>query len=166
EFSLMRLMEGGGVGANYSSRFLKNYEHAEQAYKVHIVCDPEHPDYAKMKDACLPWNEYDHQWPGAFEVEDSREGWAAALTDLLSTYYRSAKNKNRVIDVSRVRAEGSRLKTFGGRASGPLPLAVMLHEVAEVMNQHTGRKLSGIGAMEIDHAIAKCVVSGGNRRSA
>src|SRR5690606_39837585 len=92
--------------------------------------------------------------------------WAAALTDLLSTYYRHAKNTNRVFDVSRVRAEGARLKTFGGRASGPLPLALMLHEVSTVMNKHVGDMLSGIGAMEIDHAIAKCVVSGGNRRSA
>lgn len=166
EFTFLRLMEGGGVGANYSNRFLESYEHVVQEYKVHIVCDPEHQDYQKLKDAGLLSNEYDHEWPGAFEVEDSREGWAAALTDLLSTYYRSAKNKNRVFDVSRVRAEGSRLKTFGGRASGPLPLAVMLHEVAEVMNQHIGRQLTGIGAMEIDHAIAKCVVSGGNRRSA
>ena len=166
EFTFMRLMEGGGVGANYSNRFLASYEHVVQDYKVHVVCDPEHPDFAKMREAGVLSSEYDHEWPGAFEVEDSREGWAAALTDLLSTYYRSAKNQNRVFDVSRVRAEGARLKTFGGRASGPLPLAVMLHEVAEVMNAHEGERLSGLGAMEIDHAIAKCVVSGGNRRSA
>src|SRR5690554_6384460 len=113
-----------------------------------------------MKDAGLLSNEYDHEWPGAFEVEDSRDAWAAALVDLIQTFYRERKNKNRVFDVSRVRAEGARLETLGGRASGPAPLAVMLHEVAEVMNQHTGRKLTGIGAMEIDHAIAKCVVSG------
>ena len=166
EFTFLRLMEGGGVGANYSNRFLKKYPVIKSWNDVHIVCDPEHPDYQKMKDAGLLSNEYDHEWPGAFEVEDSREGWAAALVDLIQTFYRERKNKNRVFDVSRVRAEGARLKTFGGRASGPLPLAVMLHEVAEVMNQHTGRKLTGIGAMEIDHAIAKCVVSGGNRRSA
>ena len=167
EFTFLRLMEGGGVGANYSNKHLQSYDAVyHEPLKVHVVCDPDHPDYTKMKEAGVLSTEYDSDWEGSFEVEDSREGWAAALTDLLSTYYRTPKNLNRVFDVSRVRAEGSRLKTFGGRASGPLPLAVMLHEVAEVMNQHTGRKLSGIGAMEIDHAIAKCVVSGGNRRSA
>lgn len=166
EFTFLRLMEGGGVGANYSNRFLNKYPLIKSAYTVHVVCDPEHPDYQKMKDAGILSDDYDSDWPGAFEVEDSREGWAAALTDLLSTYYRHAKNTNRVFDVSRVRAEGARLKTFGGRASGPLPLALMLHEVSTVMNKHDGDMLSGIGAMEIDHAIAKCVVSGGNRRSA
>src|SRR5690606_5746961 len=171
DFTFMRLMEGGGVGANYSNRYLEQYPEIRgwggcDSYKVHIVCDPAHPDYQKQKDAGLLSEEYVGDWAGAYEVEDSREGWAAALVDLIETYYRPAKSRNRVFDVSRVRAEGSRLKTFGGRASGPAPLAVMLHEVASVLNRRIGRKLDGIGAMEIDHAIAKCVVSGGNRRSA
>ena len=166
EFTFMRLMEGGGVGANYSNRFLKEYPQMVEKHDVHIVCDPEHPDYNKMKESGVLSDDYDSDWEGSFEVEDSREGWARALTDLLRTYYREAKNTNRVFDVSRVRSEGSRLKTFGGRASGPLPLAVMLREVSEVMNSQKYGRLSGIGAMEIDHAIAKCVVSGGNRRSA
>lgn len=166
EFTFLRLMEGGGVGTNYSNRFLKKYPVIKSRNDVHIVCDPEHPDYQKMKDAGLLSNEYDHEWPGAFEVEDSREGWAAALVDLIQTFYRERKNKNRVFDVSRVRAEGTRLKTFGGRASGPLPLAVMLEEVSNILNTRYLNELDGISAMEIDHAIAKCVVSGGNRRSA
>ncbi|WP_190822030.1 ribonucleoside-triphosphate reductase, adenosylcobalamin-dependent [Saccharopolyspora pogona] len=167
EFTFLRLMEGGGVGANYSNRYLEQYPAVHPGgFQVHIVCDPNHQDYEKLLDAGVLSADYDAIWEGSHDVEDSREGWAAALTDLLGTYYRDAKNGNRVFDVSRVRSEGSRLKTFGGWASGPLPLAVMLHEVAEVMNRHSGYKLSGIGAMEIDHAIAKCVVSGGNRRSA
>lgn len=167
EFTFLRLMEGGGVGANYSNRLLTQYPEIEPFhYQVHIVCDPEHPDYEKMKEAGLLSLDYVGDWAGAYEVEDSREGWANALTDLLSTYYRRAKNTNRVFDISRVRPEGARLKTFGGRASGPLPLAVMLHEVEEIMNRARGGRLDGISAMEIDHAIATCVVSGGNRRSA
>lgn len=166
EFTFLRLMEGGGVGTNYSNRFLKKYPVIKSWNDVHIVCDPEHPDYQKMKDAGLLSNEYDHEWPGAFEVEDSREGWAAALVDLIQTFYRERKNQNRVFDVSRVRAEGARLKTFGGRASGPLPLAVMLEEVSSILNTCYLNELDGISSMEIDHAIAKCVVSGGNRRSA
>jgi ribonucleoside-triphosphate reductase len=167
EFSFLRLMEGGGVGANYSNSFLEKYPEVERRLKVHVVCDPEHPDYEKMKNAGVLSEVFDSDWEGAFPVEDSREGWACALVDLLDTYYlEDVKHQNRVFDVSRVRGEGSRLKTFGGRASGPLPLAIMLREVSEVMNSHYGDRLSGIGAMEIDHAIAQCVVSGGNRRSA
>lgn len=166
EFTFLRLMEGGGVGANYSNKYLAEYPNVRGIHEVHIVCDPEHPDYQKMKDAGIISDTYDHEWAGAFEVEDSREGWAGALVDLIDTYYRPALNIQRVFDVSRVRPEGSRLKTFGGRASGPLPLGVMLIEIADVMNRRFSEQLDGIGAMEIDHAIAKCVVSGGNRRSA
>ncbi len=166
EFTFLRLMEGGGVGANYSNRYLINYPSMREMHDVHIVCDPAHPDYEAMRDAGVLSDLYDSDWEGAFEVEDSREGWAAALVDLMDAYYRNAKNVNRVFDVSRVRAEGARLKTFGGRASGPLPLARMLIEVSEILNNQAFGHLTGIGAMEIDHAIAKCVVSGGNRRSA
>lgn len=178
EFTFLRLMEGGGVGSNYSNHFL-NYPKLNgwlhnrrqtpwpgDPYEVHIVCDPGHPDYQKMLDAGVLSTEYVSDWSGCYEVEDSREGWARALVDLIETYYRPAQHQKRVFDVSLVRGEGERLKTFGGRASGPLPLARMLHEVTEILNARVGKHLDGIGAMEIDHAIATCVVSGGNRRSA
>ena len=178
-FTFLRLMEGGGVGANYSNRYLDKYSTVSghemhvggcwssgYPYRVHIVCDPEHPDHQRMRDAGLLSTEYVSDWDGCYEVADSREGWSDALTDLIETWYRPAKNVNRVFDVSRVRGAGERLKTFGGRASGPLPLALMLHEVAAILNARIGSRLDGIGAMEIDHAIATCVVSGGNRRSA
>lgn len=176
-FTFLRLMEGGGVGANYSNQHLAQYQDVEgfrgrsfykdvYPYRVHIVCDPDHPDFEKMRDAGVLSTEYVSDWDGCYEVADSREGWSDALVDLIETYYRPARNVNRVFDVSRVRGEGERLKTFGGRASGPLPLAHMLHEVSDVLNGCIGSRLDGISAMEIDHAIAKCVVSGGNRRSA
>jgi len=175
EFTFMRLMEGGGVGANYSNSYLNKYPAlAGGPYMVHIVCDPGHPDYLKMEAAGVLSKEYTSEWQGAFDIEDSREGWASALVDLVDTYGRKAANQNRVYDVSRVREEGARLKTFGGRASGPLPLAKMLIEVAEILNTASvGRSptdnrglVTGIDAMKIDHAIANCVVSGGVRRSA
>lgn len=168
EFSFMRLMEGGGVGANYSSRFLKPYGAPLRPLNVHIVCDPEHPDYAAMKAAGVLSEDYSHEWGGAFPVEDSREGWSVALVDLLDTHYRQdVKHADRVYDVSRVRGAGEPLRTFGGTASGPRPFARMLLDIGAVMNGATGKAhLSPLEAMEIDHAIAECVVSGGNRRSA
>jgi ribonucleoside-triphosphate reductase len=167
EFTFMRLMEGGGVGANYSNYNLTCYSPVQHALKVHIVCDPEHPDYAEMYEAGVLSTEFAYDWDGSFPIEDSREGWASALVDLIDTYYRPEDvHRDRVYDVSRVRHAGARLKTFGGRASGPLPLAKMLHEVSTVFNSRMNEYLDGIGAMEIDHAIAQCVVAGGVRRSA
>lgn len=174
EFTFMRLMEGGGVGANYSNSYLRVYPRLVGGpYHVHIVCDPGHPDYLKLEASGVLSKEYTSEWEGAYDIEDSREGWASALVDLVDTHGRQAKNRNRVYDVSRVREEGARLKTFGGRASGPLPLAKMLIEVTEILNTagvgrtgDTRGRVTGMDAMKIDHAIANCVVSGGVRRSA
>ncbi|AWN05818.1 ribonucleotide reductase [Mycobacterium phage Priamo] len=167
EFTFMRLMEGGGVGANYSNRYLVDYPEVQQELYVHIVCDEDHPDYEAMKAAGVLSTEYDPDWVGAFVVEDSREGWAEALVDLIQTHYREdVSHYQRVYDVSRVRPEGAKLKTFGGVASGPLPFAVMLQKVAAVLSERSGTKLTGMDAMAVDHAIAECVVAGGVRRSA
>ncbi|KPC89330.1 ribonucleoside-triphosphate reductase [Streptomyces sp. NRRL WC-3753] len=168
EFTFLRLMEGGGVGANYSSRFLKPFGAPRRQLRVHIVCDPMHQDYEEMKAAGVLSEEYDSDWSGAFEVEDSREGWASALVDLIDTFMtdREVKHADRVYDVSRVRCKGSRLKTFGGTASGPGPFARMMIEIASVLSNAQGEHLSPVEAMEIEHRIAECVVSGGVRRSA
>ncbi|WJN63062.1 ribonucleotide reductase [Streptomyces phage phiScoe3] len=176
EFTFLRLMEGGGVGANYSSRFLQPYGAPRRELNVHIVCDPTHPDYADMKASGLLSSEYDSDWDGAFEVEDSREGWADALVDLIDTFMTDGEvvHSNRVYDVSRVRGKGARLKTFGGTASGPAPFGRMMQEIGKVMSHSASQvgewavepHLTPTEAMEIDHAIAECVVSGGNRRSA
>ncbi|MGW3336239.1 ribonucleoside-triphosphate reductase, adenosylcobalamin-dependent [Streptomyces sp. NPDC001009] len=197
EFSFMRLMEGGGVGANYSTRFLEPYGPPRRALNVHIVCDPAHPDYEDMKAGGVLSDSYDSDWAGAFEVEDSREGWASAMVDLIDTAMTDdeVKHSDRVYDVSRVRGKGARLKTFGGVASGPAPFGRMMQEIARVLSraaccqscgdagviedyrgcdccessfpcQDCPERLTPTEAMEIDHAIAECVVSGGNRRSA
>ena len=177
QFSFLRLMEGGGVGSNYSSRYLERFGAPRRQLVVHVVCDPMHQDYEDMKAAGLLSDQYDSNWAGAFEVEDSREGWAAALVDLIDTHMTDdeVKHMNRVYDVSRVRCKGSRLKTFGGTASGPAPFAQLLYRTSAVLNeaamrQHTlpfdGALVTPLDAMAIDHAIAECVVSGGNRRSA
>jgi ribonucleoside-triphosphate reductase len=178
EFTFMRLMEGGGVGANYSANYLVPFGIPRRELDVHIVCDPDHPDYQDMLDAGVLSTEYNSDWAGSFDVEDSREGWAAALVDLIDTFMtdETVQHRQRVYDVSRVRGKGARLKTFGGIASGPAPFGHMMHKITEVLSTaHTvypqgvylGRaSLPCTDAMQIDHAIAECVVSGGNRRSA
>lgn len=186
DFSFMRLMEGGGVGANYSSKYLELYGAPRRALKVHIVCDPTHPDYLDMVEAGLISSSFSHEWEGAFPVEDSREGWSAAMQDLVDTYMTDdeVKHEDRVYDVSRVRYKGAPLRTFGGTASGPEPFALMMYQIAGVLNGAYARfwtfaddgreyalgeglnQLTPLEAMELDHYQACCVVSGGNRRSA
>lgn len=167
QFTFARLMEGGGVGANYSNHYLDSYPEVVHPLQVHIVCDPSHVDYPAMQEAGILSEHYNSDWDGAFPIEDSREGWAAALSDLIDTHYRTGTvHYQRVYDVSRIRPAGAKLKTFGGQASGPLPFAEMLQKVCRVLSDRSGRKLTGIDAMEVDHAIAQCVVAGGVRRSA
>jgi adenosylcobalamin-dependent ribonucleoside-triphosphate reductase len=169
EFAFMRLMEGGGVGQNYSfSRYLSKYGAPKHWLKLHIVCDPEHKDYDKMVEADVLSKDFVSDWAGCYQIPDTREGWADALVDLIDTYFRpDTKHQDRVYDVSIVRPEGAKLHTFGGSASGPLPLAKMLHEVADVLNAAISPgRVTPLDAMEIDHSIGQCVVAGGVRRSA
>ena len=167
QFTFMRLMEGGGVGANYSNHYLQGYGPVVHPLQVHIVCDPTHQDYDALVEAGVISDRYDYEWDGSYPIEDSREGWADALVDLIDTHYREETvHYQRVYDVSRIRPAGAKLKTFGGQASGPLPFAQMLQKVSEVLSERSGTRLTGIDAMVVDHAIAQCVVAGGVRRSA
>ncbi len=169
DFTFMRLMEGGGVGSNYSTKYIDRYEAPKRELKVHIVCDPSHPDYQKMVDAGIISTEFSHEWAGAYQIKDSREGWSEGMCDLINTYFiDDVKHYDRVYNVTGVREEGRPLVSFGGTASGPLPFAIMMHEIAEIVNKRvsTGEKLNPLDMMEIDHSMAMCVVSGGNRRSA
>jgi adenosylcobalamin-dependent ribonucleoside-triphosphate reductase len=167
DFSFLRLMEGGGVGANYSSKHIRHYGPPRRKLKVHIVCDEDHKDIDELRPHLS--DEYDPDWQGSFLVEDSREGWARAMVDLIDTFMTDVpvQHEDRVYDVSIVRPSGSKLKTFGGTASGPAPFARMMLETARILNDARERSIiTPLHAMEIDHAIAECVVSGGNRRSA
>lgn len=167
EFSFLRLMEGGGVGANYSTKHIERYGAPRRALAVQIVADEGHQDIAELRPMLS--EKFSPDWAGSMPVADSREGWATALIDLIDTFMTDdlVKHPDRVYDVSYVRPSGSRLKTFGGSASGPAPFARMMHQVAGVLNNaYATGELTPLHVMEIDHAIAECVVSGGNRRSA
>ena len=96
-------------------------------------------------------------------VKDSKEGWAKALRQVIALLYSGEIPK---WDVSKVRAAGSRLKTFGGRASGPAPLVDLFNFVVGVFKEAQGRKLSSIECHDIMCKIGEVVVVGGVRRSA
>ena len=96
-------------------------------------------------------------------VADSKEGWAKAYRKLLALLWAGEVPK---WDVSKVRPAGAKLKTFGGRASGPAPLVDLFNFVIRVFANAKGRKLSSIECHDIMCKIGEVVVVGGVRRSA
>jgi len=96
-------------------------------------------------------------------VEDSKEGWAKAFRELVSMLYGGRIPK---WDVSKVRPAGARLKTFGGRASGPEPLVDLFKFAVKVFQNAKGRRLTSIECHDLCCKIAEVVVVGGVRRSA
>ena len=96
-------------------------------------------------------------------VGDSKLGWAKAFKKLLSSLW---EGDIPTIDYSQVRPAGARLKTFGGRASGPAPLKRLFDFVVETFHEAKGRKLTSIEVHDIMCMIGEIVVVGGVRRSA
>tara|TARA_R110000803_G_scaffold7756_1_gene24986 strand:+ start:1494 stop:3326 length:1833 start_codon:yes stop_codon:yes gene_type:complete len=96
-------------------------------------------------------------------VQDSKEGWAKALRKVVSGLYTGDVPK---WDLSKIRAAGERLKTFGGRASGPEPLNDLFKFVVAKFKGAAGRKLNSVECHDIMCKIGEVVVVGGVRRSA
>jgi ribonucleoside-triphosphate reductase len=96
-------------------------------------------------------------------VQDSKEGWAKALRKVISGLYTGDVPK---WDLSKIRAAGERLKTFGGRASGPDPLNDLFKFVVAKFKGAAGRKLNSVECHDIMCKIGEVVVVGGVRRSA
>jgi len=142
-FTFATLMEGGGVGANYTQA---------PAYM------PKTPVRARFDTP--PWD------ADVVTVGDSRGGWVHALRHLINTAMDPGAPKTVWYDTSRVRAAGEPLVQFGGVSSGPGTLVTMLEAVASILTAKCGRILSRTDLMDIDHAIASCVIAGNVRRSA
>ena len=96
-------------------------------------------------------------------VHDSKEGWAKAFRKVIAMLYSGEIPK---WDVSKVRPAGAKLKTFGGRASGPAPLVELFNFAVSMFKNAKGRKLSSIECHDLMCKIGEVVVVGGVRRSA
>ena len=96
-------------------------------------------------------------------VKDSKGGWAKGLRQLIALLY---AGEIPAWDVSLVRPAGAKLKTFGGRASGPAPLVDLFNFVVNTFTNAKGRKLSSIECHDLMCKIGEVVVVGGVRRSA
>ena len=99
---------------------------------------------------------------GVHIVADSKEGWADSLDAGLKAWF---GGQDIEFDYSLVRKRGSRLKTMGGRASGPEPLRELHRTVRDIVLKAQGRKLKSIEWLDIGNKIAEVVVVGGVRRS-
>ena len=96
-------------------------------------------------------------------VQDSKLGWAKAYKELTSLLIGGQVPQ---WDLSKVRPAGERLKTFGGRSSGPDPLDDLFRFTVDTYKKAHGRKLTSIECHDIICKIAEIVVVGGVRRSA
>jgi len=96
-------------------------------------------------------------------VADSKLGWARSLKELISLLY---SGHIPTWDLSKVRPAGARLKTFGGRASGPGPIDELFRFTVSLFKKASGRKLSSLECHDLACKIAEVTVVGGVRRSA
>jgi len=160
-FVFSELMKGGGVGANYSTKYLAALTPLS-GVAVRFVCDPQHQDF----EALLPLLGKNQLFDSlkkeiVFRIPDSREGWVEALQLLIDTATEGT-DAVLIFDVSDVRCAGSPIRGFGGTASGPAPLLTLLSAVADLLPSEVTPQLT----MEIDHLIASAVIAGNVRRSA
>lgn len=130
------LMNGTGVGFSVERQYINKL--------------PEVPDHI-----------YDTETTIA--VADSKQGWASAFRELVSLLY---SGKAPRWDLSRVRPAGARLRTFGGRASGPDPLADLFRFTVSLFRGAVGRRLNSLECHDLVCKVAQIVVVGGVRRSA
>lgn len=141
------LMCGTGMGFSVERQFIA---------KLPVVGATVVEGEVHVADAMAP---VDH----VIKVRDSKKGWASAYRELLSYLYRGEVPK---WDVSGVRPAGARLKTFGGRASGPAPLVDLFEFSVATFKGALGRKLNSVECHDLVCKIADIVVVGGVRRSA
>lgn len=130
------LMCGTGVGFSVERQYVSKL--------------PEVPDELYKTDTCVA-------------VADSKIGWAASLKEVIALLYAGFIPS---WDLSKLRPSGAKLKTFGGRSSGPEPLDRLLKFVVETFKNAKGRKLNSLECHDIMCKIGECVVVGGVRRSA
>lgn len=108
-------------------------------------------------------NEHFERSDSVIRVADSKAGWARSLRELIALLY---TGQIPTWDTSAVRPAGARLKTFGGRASGPEPLASLFQFVTDLFTKAAGRRLTSLECHDIMCKIGEVVVVGGVRRSA
>jgi ribonucleoside-triphosphate reductase (thioredoxin) len=146
------LMCGTGVGFSVERQFIAKLPIVGASIKL----DAEGKVNIDTADHLTP---IDH----TIVVKDSKGGWASALKELLAHLYAGRIPK---WNTDKIRPAGAKLKTFGGRASGPQPLIDLFKFCVETFKNAVGRKLTSVECHDLVCKIADIVVVGGVRRSA
>lgn len=150
------LMCGGGVGLGlYEVEALPVVERGSDSLTV--GCVPSHPDADDVV------ADVAGRLSDGLAVDDSREGWVEALRYLFAAAY---AGRPAGVDVSAVRPRDAPIRTFGGIAPGPAPLASLLRRVWAIVRGAAGRRLSSVECLDITNHIGLCVKNGNVRRSA
>jgi hypothetical protein len=158
-WTMNNLMLGGGVGVGLSDIDQLPYVTPNNA-RMAVWVGQSHPDREEVKPNEKSW--LNGHTP-VFKVDDSREGWVSALRRVILDAY---QGHDVIIDVGAVRPRGAPIRTFGGVACGPGPLAHLLRSVWDIIRGAVGRKLNSVEALDITNLIGFCVKSGNVRRSA
>ena len=153
-----QLMLGGGVGVGLGSLESLPVVSARPS-RLALWCN-NHPDADEVKPQDKSF--LNGSTP-VYVVPDSREGWVEALRTTLVAAF---EGKDQIIDLSGIRPRGAVIKTFGGVACGPGPLAHMVREVWGIVRRASGRRLASVEALDITNHIGLCIKSGNVRRSA
>ena len=154
-----QLMLGGGVGVGL--RELDKFPDVLKGNaRIVLRCLASHPNRDEVKpDDGDPLNGNTK----VFVIPDSREGWVEAIRTVLTHAFNGV---DLIVDLNDIRARGTPLKTFGGIACGPGPLAYLLREAWKIIRGAQGRKLTTVEALDVTNHIGLCVKSGNVRRSA
>lgn len=110
-------------------------------------------------------NPEDFGEPEVYVIPDTREGWAISIGKLVNSYLKPGKPKVE-FDYSLIREYGSVIKTFGGTASGPEPLADGHEKFRKVLNGNIGSPITAKTIVDLENIIGTFVVAGNARRSA
>ncbi len=153
------LMCGGGVGVSlHSINQLPVVE--PSSARLFLLCSKSHANVEEVLPDSFVSNPSDAEW---VIVDDSRKGWIEALRSMLKAGF---EGRSLVVNLSSIRRRGSPIKTFGGIACGPGPLANLLRQVWSILSRARGRKLNSVECLDITNHIGVCIKSGNVRRSA
>lgn len=155
-----QLMLGGGVGVGLGKLHTLPVVRREPAARFAVWCSDLHPDVNEVYPD--PKSYLNGQTP-IFQVPDSREGWVEALRAVLDSAF---KAKDLIVDLTDIRARGKPIRTFGGIACGPGPLANLLRSAWGIVRKAAGRRLNSVEALDITNFIGLCIKAGNVRRSA
>ena len=105
-----------------------------------------------------------HVKTSKYVIDDSREGWVKAFSDLIRSYTIKPELGKLEFDYSAIRPKGTPIKGFGGEASGPEGLTELLNVVDEFLGQRIKTKMSSVDIADLMNMVGKCVVAGNVRR--